>query len=66
MPKFEVAPHPFSKDHLIFKVYSRGRCYACASASVESKPTVQTVEYHWKHNRQDFLPYDQSQGRYTS
>lgn len=66
MNKYEIIPHPYSKKHVLFKVTTRiGRVYACASASVESKPNLLTVQYAWKHNRHNFLPYDEGLGKYT-
>jgi len=68
MAKFEVVTHPHSNKHLLLKVTSRGRVYACASAwveGVEPKPSPQYVQYHWKHSRHDFLPYDESGGKFT-
>lgn len=69
--QFLVIPHPYSKRHLLLKVItSSGRVYASPSAWEKSedsilaienpKPTPQTVQYHWKHNRHDFLPYNES------
>jgi hypothetical protein len=68
---FEVVQHPHSPKHLLFQVTTRnGNVFACASAwdpdneEPNTKPIPQTVEYHWKHSRHDFLPYDSSTGSY--
>ena len=62
---FEVLPHPLSKKHTLFKVTSRGYVYAAIGADAETKPTPETVRYLWKHERHEFLPYDESTGRFV-
>lgn len=68
--KYEVVQHPRSKKHLLFKVTTRaGYVYACASACEPDtfpKPNEASVQYHWKHSRHDFLPYDESSGKFTA
>ena len=67
---FEVVAHPYSDKHLLFKVIAKGRVFACASAWEEGdegdednpKPTTSAVQYLWRHNRQCFLPYNETTG----
>jgi hypothetical protein len=63
---FTVAPHPFSKEHTLFKVTTRGRVWACVGADRDTLPTPATVRYLWKHERHEFLPYDESTGKFCS
>jgi hypothetical protein len=57
---YAVLPHPFSKEHTLFKVTSRGHVWAAVGADTDTQPTPETVQYLWKHERQEFLPYDES------
>ncbi len=63
----QVRDHPHSEKHLLFVVTFRGRVYACASAwepGTEPKPSVDSVSYFWRHNRHQFLPYNESTGTF--
>ncbi len=72
---YEVRPHPFSPEHLLLVVNFRGRVYAQVSAydpegfnmnGENVKPTTSTVQYAWRHGRYEFLPYDESTGRFIA
>ncbi len=72
---FEVRQHPHSDKHLLLVVIFRGRVYAQASAydpdgfnmnGENVKPTTSTVQYAWRHGRYEFLPYDESTGRFLA
>lgn len=66
---YEVVPHPHSSGHLLFKVTDvHGHVFACASAWEPDNfpaPNFRTVMYHWRTNRKDFLPYNESTGTFT-
>jgi hypothetical protein len=65
---FEVTKHPYSPKHLLLKVTSRGRVYACISAlqdDLSKAATPAMVRYLWKHNRHEFLPYNESLGTFS-
>lgn len=64
---YEVAEHPYSPKHQLLKVTSRGRVYACVSAADDSvkATTPLMVRYLWKHNRHNFLPYNESLGTFS-
>jgi len=67
---FEVRVHPRSKEHLLLVVTTgRGYVYACSSAWTPEdgtpKPNAQTIQYLWKHDRYQFLPYNETEGCYA-
>lgn len=66
---FETREHPRSKEHVLLVVVMRGLVYACASAWTPEdgtpKPSPETIQYLWKHERHIFLPYNESEGRYV-
>lgn len=65
---FSVEAHPYSPRHLLFKVVTGGRVWACASAwdgEAEPKPGVAEVRYCFEHSRHQFLPYNEVMGVYV-
>lgn len=62
---YTVMSHPFSKEHTLFKVTSRGRVWAAVGADTDTQPNANTCQYLWKHERHEFLPYDESTGHFV-
>jgi hypothetical protein len=62
MPRLQVeitADPWYPETHILVKIYSRGRVYAMRNAGSTDEGTA---IYHWKHSRNDFLPYNEATG----